>query len=311
MNLTERITYHLLHSLLWCLSLLPLRAMYVISDAVAWILRRVVCYRLRVVRDNLESSFHEKSKRELRDIERRFYGFLADYFFETVKMLTMSRRQMMRRLTVENIEMVDDAVARGRSVTLLLGHYCNWEWVSSLTMRFTPGTVGAQVYHYLHNKAMDRIFMKIRTRFDSHNLEMNDIMRFLIDHKRRGVPTVTGFIADQCPKYDIHLFVDFLGHDTGVYTGPERIARFLDSEVLFCHMRRDRRGHYVLRFVPVTLEPKREATFDITRAYIDLLEKNIREAPQYWLWSHRRWKRTRADFYEHWGEHADKMLSHL
>ena len=140
---------------------------------------------------------------------------------------------------------------------------------------------------------------------------MADIMRRLIEWKREGKCSVTGFIADQCPRFEIHLFVDFLHHDTGVYTGPERIAKFLDAEVLFCHLSRPRRGEYRLRYVKMTDQPKKEATFEITRQYFSMLEANIREAPEYWLWSHRRWKRTRADFYAHWGDQADKMLSHL
>ena len=136
-------------------------------------------------------------------------------------------------------------------------------------------------------------------------------MRCHIDWKRRGVATVTGYIADQCPKFDMHLFLDFLHHDTGVYTGPERISRFLDAEVLFCHLSRPRRGLYELKFIPIAHNPKEYPDFEITRRYFALLEDNILEAPQYWLWSHRRWKRTRADFYNFWGDKADKLLSHL
>lgn len=301
----------MLYSVLWGVSLIPMKVLYLLSDFVSWLLHSVIGYRRKVVHSNLTSAFPEKDAHEIAGIERRFYSFLIDYAFETVKLMTMGRRSMKKRLRVENVEFVDRAVAEGRSVTLLLGHYCNWEWVSSLPIDFTPGTTCAQVYHYLHNRAMDDVFMKIRTRFGSHNIEMSDIMRRLIEWKREGVPTVTGFIADQCPGLDIHLFVDFLNHDTGVYTGPERIARFLDSEVLFCHLSRPRRGEYVLKFVPITLTPKKEATFDITREYFKMLEENIREAPEYWLWSHRRWKRTRADFMAHWGDQAEKRLTHL
>ena len=109
----------------------------------------------------------------------------------------------------------------------------------------------------------------------------------------------------------MHLFLDFLHHDTGVYTGPERISRFLDAEVLFCHLSRPRRGLYELKFIPIAHNPKEHPDFEITRRYFALLEDNILEAPQYWLWSHRRWKRTRADFYNFWGDKADKLLSHL
>ena len=285
MKFTDRIQYCVIYAIFWCISLIPLKILYAFSDLGAWFLHSVAGYRRRVVHDNLTSSFPEKSREEIEIIERRFYNFLTDYAFETIKMLTMSRKTV--------------------------GHYCNWEWVSSLPLHFAPDTVCAQVYHHLHSRAMDEVFMKIRTRFDANNIEMADIMRRLIGWKRQGIPTVTGFIADQCPGLDIHLFVDFLNHDTGVYTGPERIAGFLDSEVLFCHMSRPRRGEYVLKFVPVTSEPKKIPTFDMTRRYFELLEDNIREAPEYWLWSHRRWKRTRADFMEHWGDRAEGMLSRL
>lgn len=311
MKILENLQYSLLYGLLWCVSLLPLRVLYVISDCVAWFLHSVIKYRRKVVGENLRSSFPDKTETEIADIERKFYSFLTDYGFETVKMLSMNRRQMLKHLRVDNPELVNEAMAQGRSVTLLLGHYCNWEWVSSLPLHFTEGIISAQVYHYLHSHVMNRLFMKIRTRFGAHNIERADIMKSLIEWKREGKPTVTGFIADQCPKFDIHLFVEFLHHDTGVFTGPERIAKFLDSEVLFCHMSRPRRGEYRLRFVPITLQPKKEPMFQITIRYMEMFERNILEAPQFWLWSHRRWKRSRADFMEYWGEHAEKMLSHL
>ena len=303
--------YGLTYFILKGLSLLPLRLLYVISDCIAFLLHSVVRYRRKVVHRNLVASFPEKSEKEISIIERKFYLFLTDYALETVKLLSMTPGQMKRRLVVENVEMVDDAISRGQNVVLYLGHYCNWEWVSSLPLWFAPGATPAQVYHHLHSKVMDRIFMKIRTRFDANNVEMADIMRRLIEWKREGRETVTGFIADQCPGLDIHLFVDFLNQETGVYTGPERIAKFLDAEVLFCHLTRPKRGKYRLRFVKITCQPKGEPMFEITRQYFQLLEDNIREAPQYWLWSHRRWKRSKADFYAHWGDQAEKMLSHL
>lgn len=311
MKLVEKIQYGLILGTMRLVALVPLKVLYIFSDLLAGFLHTVLGYRRRVVHENLVSSFPDKSKPEIAAIERRFYRFLTDYAFETVKLLSFSDAQMKRRLRVVNPEMVNDAVAKGRSVTLLLGHYCNWEWVSSLPLYFTEDAVPAQVYHHLHSRAMDDVFMKIRTQFKSHNIEMADIMRSLIGWKREGKPSVTGFIADQCPGLDIHLFIDFLHHDTGVYTGPERIAKFLDSEVLFCHLSRPSRGEYMLKFVRITDSPKKEDTFDITRRYFELLEQNIDEAPQYWLWSHRRWKRTRAQFMEYWGEHAEKQLSHL
>lgn len=292
--------------------MLPLRMLYLLSDIAAGLLHSIVRYRRRVVSGNLASSLPELSDKERAAIERKFYRFLCDYAFETIKLMSMSEKKMRQRMVIENPEMVNEAVLNGQSVTLLLGHYCNWEWVSSLPVHFVKEAMCAQVYHPLHSALFDRIFIRIRTRFHSNNIPMRDIMRELIRWKREGKPSVTGFIADQEPKgLEIHRYLEFLNHETGVFTGPERIARFLDSRVLYCHLSRQRRGYYRLRFIPITSTPKSEPTFSITDRYFELLEDNIREAPQFWLWSHKRWKRPRSMFETHWGDRAADMLSHL
>lgn len=307
----DKINYILLYGVVYPLSLVPLRVLYLFADVTAWLARCVVHYRRGTVRRNIEEAFPDRDTKELRRIEKGFYHWLADYGVETLKLLTMSERTIRRRLVVENPEPVSRALEQGRNVTLFLGHYCNWEWVSSLPVHFPKDAVCAQVYHPLHNKAMDRLFIRIRTHFHANNEPMKEIMRFLIDCKRSGRPSVTGFIADQRPGWEAHLFVDFLNHDTAVFTGPERISKFLDSEVYYCHLSRPKRGRYVLKFVPITDTPKKEPYFSITRRYFEMLQDNIDEAPQYYLWSHKRWKYTREQYYERWGDHKDEMLAHL
>lgn len=293
-------------------SLIPLRILYIISDFLAWLAHSVVGYRRRVVRENLTSSFPEKPEEEIRRIEKGFYRFLADYFFETLKMATMSEATMRCRMRIKGIEQINEAVREGRNVSLVLGHYCNWEWVSSMPLEFDPVAIGMQVYHPLENKIADEIFYRLRERFRSHNVSMSEVLPTLIRYKREERPTVTGYIADQAPGFGVHLFVDFLNHDTGVYTGPERISKFLNAEVYFLHLSRPRRGYYKMKIVKITGNARKERDFDISRKYFELLEQNIREAPQYWLWSHRRWKRTRAMFEDYYGkEKAAEQLSHL
>lgn len=311
MKLSEKFTYWSLTAVCAVLSLIPLGLLYILSDFLAWLAHSVVKYRLEVVRNNLASAFPEKEEKELRQIERGFYHFLADYFFETIKLFSMSTRYISRHLKVEGIEMINDAVDNGKNVSLFLGHYCNWEWVSSLPLHISKKGNCAQVYHKLHNKGSDLFFYRLRTHFGANNIPMDNIMRVLIGWKREGVPSVTGYIADQAPSLNVHLFVDFLNHDTSVYTGAERISRFLDAEVFYCHMSRPKRGYYTLRFIPVTRDIKNDPVFEPSREYFRLLEQNIREAPQYWLWSHRRWKHTRQQFFERFGDKADEQLSHL
>lgn len=310
--LIENLQYHIVYALISFLGALPFSILYFLSDLLAGVLHSVVRYRRKVVNGNLASSFPEMDDKERARIERKFYKFLCDYAFETAKMLHLSNDDIKRHMHVENADVINESLQRGRSVTLLLGHYCNWEWVSSLPLHFLPDSIGAQVYHRLHSQAMDRVFMKIRTRFGAHNIAMDDIMRRLVEWKRSGQVSVTGFIADQEPKgLEIHRYLEFLNHESGVFTGPERIARFLDSEVYYCHLSRPKRGEYSLRFVKITDTPKKESTFAITDRYFALLEDNIREAPQYWLWSHKRWKRPRSMFEARWGDRAAEMLSHL
>lgn len=303
--------YILLSALLGVISLIPLRLLYIISDFLKFLVCHVFKYRRRVVEHNLVSSFPEKPKEWIAKTTNAYYAWLMDYIVETLKMNSMSARQMKKRMKVLNPEAVNDAVARGRSVVLYLGHYCNWEWVASLPLVLSPDCIPCQVYHPLENKTMDKWFMKLRTRFHSHNIAMDDIMRRLIEIKRAGKCSVTGFIADQAPGHNVHLWLDFLNHETGVYTGPERIARFLDAECFYCYMSRPKRGYYTLEFIPVTSAPKKEEQFEITRRYFEMLQDNIEKYPQYWLWSHRRWKRSRRDFNEYWGDKAAQQLSHL
>ncbi len=301
----------MLYRIVYLISLLPFKVLYIFSDVLAWLACDVIKYRRGVVRRNLVASFPEKPEKDIRKIEKRFYRFLCDYFIETVKLASMSPDKMRRHLKVENIEEINEAVRQGQSVSLYLGHYCNWEWVSSLPLHIDPAAKCAQIYHPLENKTFDKLLYRLRTRFDANNIPMKDILPTLITWKKENVPSVTGYIADQAPGLNIHLFVDFLNHETGAYTGPERISKFLGAKAVYGHMSRPKRGYYTLRFIPISENVKKENIFVTTRKYFTLLQDNIRETPQYWLWSHNRWKRSRELFNQYHGDKAADMLTHL
>lgn len=223
----------------------------------------------------------------------------------------MSSGYIRKHLTVEGIELIDNAMKNGRNCSLMLGHYCNWEWISSFPVFLAGYGVPVQVYHPLRNAGSDKFFDKLRTRFHAENVPQRDIFKVLMKYKRQGIPTVVGYIADQVPSLNIHLFVDFLNHDTPVFTGPERISRILDADVFYGHMSRPKRGYYHLKLIPITKKIQDDPIFDPTKEYFRLLEQNIIEDPQYWLWSHRRWKRTREKFNKMFGDKAQEQLSHL
>lgn len=296
-SMSSKIGEKILYGIFRVVGALPLRALYLLADAIAFVMERCVGYRSRVVTDNLVSSFPEKDAAEIKKIKRGFYKFLADYFMETLKMASMSHSEMKKRMRFEGIEEVARALSDGRSVTLYLGHYGNWEWVSSLPLYFPKEVKAAEIYHPLENVASDEAFLRLRQRFGAIAIAMSDTMRILTGWYRKGDVSVTGYIADQVPGYNsIHLWVDFLNHDTPVFSGPERISRLLKAEAYYIDISRPRRGEYVGKFVKLSDDASREEKFSLTRRYFEMLEATIRRAPELWLWSHRRWKRTREGF---------------
>lgn len=287
------------------MSKVPLRLNYALGSFATWTLHSVARYRRKVVESNISSSFPEKTPDEIRRITRDFYRFLGDYFVETIAMATMSRDEMRRRMRFENVEEVDAMLAEGRDVSLMLGHYCNWEWCSSIPLHMTSPCRAMQIYHPLSNKDADKAFRMLRGRFGATSVAMADTLRAIVATRRDGIPGITGYIADQAPLYEsIRLFVDFLNHDTPVLTGAEKISRRIGAAMFYCDMRRERRGHYVCRFVAMTPDASKEAPFAMTRLYWQLLEQSIRRQPELWLWSHRRWKRTREEMFRLLGEEA-------
>lgn len=277
------------------LSLLPLCVLYRISDCLYYLLVYVIRYRKRVVYSNLRSSFPEKSNEEIDQIARRFYAFFCDYMVETIKLFSISKKNISKRIQFENLEEIEDVFSKGRSISLYLGHYCNWEWVSSLPLH-TAEQCG-QIYHPLQNENFDRLFLYMRGRFGALSISMDDTFLTILGWKKKGIRNIVGYIADQVPGYNnIHYWTDFLHHDTPVFTGAERISKIMDTAVYYLDIERPKRGYYVCRFVKIADSLKDKPIFYATEQYFRLLEKTILRAPQYWLWSHKRWKRTREEY---------------
>lgn len=294
-----KILYYIIYAVWYVFSLLPMRVHYVISDLMFWLLYKLVGYRRDVVRKNLTESFPEKSEEELQRIERGFYHFFCDYLVETVKLMTISREEMKRRVVFKHAELVDEIMGSGQSIALYLGHYCNWEWVSSIPLWLNPNAWCGQVYHPLENKDFDKLFLKIRERMDAHSIAMQDTLREVVNHKRNNQPIIIGYISDQVPYWtNIHHWVNFLNHDTPVLTGTERIVHKMGHAVLYLDIHRVRRGYYEAEFKLVTREPQKMKDFELTDIYFEMLEKSICRSPEFWLWSHNRWKRTREEFDE-------------
>ena len=291
------------------IGILPWSLLHMLAEVIAFLAQRVVKYRRPIVESNLRSSFPEKGEKWVKQTASGFYRHLANYFVETAKMSVMSRRDMSRRLIYEGLEEAEAFIKAGKDVTLMLGHYGNWEWLSSIPAFGSGGYVGAQIYHPLENRAADIAFFHLRSRFGAVSVKMSSTIRTILGWHREGIRSMTGYIADQSPMADdTHLWVDFLNHDTPVFTGAERIARKLRGPVFYIEIFRTGRSRYTARFVKICDDASRQEMFAPTKEYYRLLEQTIRRSPEMWLWSHRRWKRTRADFEARWGDKAAERL---
>lgn len=289
----------IVYVLFYTLSLLPFRILYGMADIGYVLLYYIIRYRRGVVRKNLVTAFPEKSIDDIKTIERKFYHWFCDYFLEAIKLLSISDKELRRRFTIINSEEVEQCFQEGQDVAAILGHYCNWEWLSCVGMNLPPERETGLIYHPLRNKTFDYLFRKLRSHEqNSHVIPKKDILRYVVTKKREGVRNICGYISDQGPKWtNIHLWLPFLNHEyTPVFTGGERIMRKMNNAVFYVEMSRPKRGYYTATYKLITRDPNTLPADDITRRFFRLLEETIRQEPAFYLWSHNRWKRTKEEF---------------
>ncbi len=272
---------------------IPFGVLYVVSDFVAFVLYRVLGYRRKVVEENLRQSFPELSEQELKKLVWESYRNLADVFVEGIKGLTMSDEEYLKRYRVVNLEVLKKYWEKQQSTVFLPSHYGNWEWGT----KATPLQLGYKniviIYKPLSNKPADRFFKKHRAQKGLVLGSIYETMKLF----RKYSPDFSAFILvlDQSPPPVAKkvYWVDFLGRQTAFLRGAELFARQYDLPVVYSECRRVKRGYYELMLVPITDEPAALPDGEITRRYARMLEKTIREKPENWLWSHRRWKLTK------------------
>jgi KDO2-lipid IV(A) lauroyltransferase len=279
--------YYLLFAVLYPLSILPLPVLYLLSDFAFLILYYVIGYRKEIVRNNLARAFPEKSAKEINDIHRRFYHSFCDQWMETVKLLSISKKELDRRIT-GNWEVFEALDRDGKNAYALLGHTYNWEWATVACQYHAPQQF-AGIYLPVSNKAFDRLMLRIRSR--------SGAMLISIKSMKGGLKTlqatrhIVGMIADQNPSDpDVAAWLPFLHREAPFFRGPEAMARRAKGAVLFAGIKKVKRGYY-----KVTLEKKWDdasvtAPGEITKAYVGFMEVQLRAQPENWLWSHRRWK---------------------
>jgi KDO2-lipid IV(A) lauroyltransferase len=288
----DAIGFYIFFAVNWVLMLLPLRILYLFSNVFFFILYYFPSYRRKVVAENLRNSFPEKTEKEIAELEKKFYRHFADLFAETLKLPRMRLRQLKKHISFSNLKLLDDLFEAKRDVIAIVGHYNNWEWLSPfpLFIKHKPITI----YKPLSNKYFDRYINKLRTKYGMTLTPMSNVIREILTNRKKNINTITMFIADQTPaKGDIRYWTTFLNQDTPVFLGAEKIAKKFDMAVVFFNIQKVRRGYYNLA-VELLFEHSDGLPENlITDTHVKRLEEIIREKPEYWIWTHRRWKYKR------------------
>lgn len=282
------LVYILVYPLLWLISILPFRLFYFFSDFVFFVLFYVVGYRKRVVTENLARAFPDKSKKEIKKIKKAFYHHMCDMFLEMVKTLNLSKEELKERYKIINIEVLQDIV-KDKSVLIVCSHYANWEW--NVSINNYVNAKGYAVYQKIGNSYFDDLIKKIRAKWNTTLITQQETVKTVYRNVQNGVISAYGMVSDQSPQVKrAQYWSEFMGVKVPIFNGPESMARKLDLAVVFLKVSKVKRGYYQAEFIPITTSGKQTKKHQITDQFLRLTEDQIREKPEYYLWTHKRWK---------------------
>ena len=286
-------------SLIRILSRLPLPLLYFVADALVYpLMYHVVRYRRAVVAKNLRMSFPEKSAKQRRDLERQFYRRFASTIMEIIYGYRISDEEMRERFVFENVELVEELAHKNKGVFFMLGHLGNWEWIADIGKRYTDTSIKEyNVYRQQKSPSADNAMLALRLKRGGGGcIEKKQLLRQLVAMRHADNPITIGLISDQKPSpRNAHVWTTFLNQETAFLDGGEVLARKFGYAVTYVHVESPKRGYYRARFEVITDNPAATNPTEITLAYARLLEQNILESPELWLWTHNRWKWSRMN----------------
>ena len=286
----QLVAFILLYPIFWCISVLPMRILFMISDVIYVILYYIIGYRKKIVRSNLKLCFPEKSAEELLELEKKSFQHFVDVFMELIKSFTISEKEMSKRLSITNPELPNSYYEQNKSVIFLSGHYANWEWVSFIVEQSLNYNMSV-VYKQLTNPYFDRIIKKTRIKFGVKFVPTKEFYPEILTNLKNNKIQAYGFLADQNPRWEkIKYWGNFMGSEVPIIVGPETIARKLDLPVFYFQTKRIKRGVYQSTFILLEDKPKQAPLYQLTDKYMQELEKQIRNAPEFYFWTHRRFR---------------------
>lgn len=288
----KRIGYYFALPFIYAVSLLPFRLLYLLSDFLYLIVYYVIGYRKYVVRQNLKNSFPEKTAKELLAIEKKFYHYIVDFLLEMLKCVTVSEASLRKRVSVTNIEILEDLLQKKKNIIVTTGHYGNHELLN-LAIPFVMPYRHKAVYRPLTNKYFDDFFYNFRTRYGSIMISMANASKEIA--KKEDFNYAFFLVNDQSPPPDRSYWTTFLNQETGFFTGIERFARQYDMPVVYMCANRVSRGYYNIKVELITETPNQIPEGELLEIHAKKLERDIANDPSIWFWSHKRWKYTKVN----------------
>lgn len=291
------ISYYLVFPLVWLISRLPMKILYLISDFLFFIMFYGVRYRKKIVLNNLKLAFPEKEDKEIKKIAKEFFNHFTDLLVESVKTFSISEKEILKRYRYKNPEVVNTLAKKGKSIVLVGAHQANWEWSFNLSLVLDIDVYGA--YTKLQNPYFENKIKQIRTKFGVKGVKTSETVKKIHWNQQNNIQALYLLLSDQSPMvHKTHYWSEFMGVKVPIHTGAEMLAKKYDFSVINYTTTKVKRGYYETEFTVLCDEPKEIKNYDITDQYLEITENAIRRQPSFYLWSHKRFKH--ADKYQEW-----------
>lgn len=298
--LMKFITFALTYPLIWILSRLPMSFLYIISDFFYFIIYRIVGYRKKVVFNNIKTVFPTKTDKEITTISKKFFRHFTDLIIESIKSFSISEKQLKKRYTYKNLHIINDLTQKGRSIILTGSHQNNWEWSFGLPLHTEINCYGA--YKKIQNKYFEKVIKSSRMRFGYDGVPTYEFYKVMTERVENGIQSLYILLSDQSPQlHKAKYWSNFLGEFVPVHTGAETLSKKHNFAIVNMNTSKVKRGYYEAEFTLITDNATKYKDFEITDIYLKITEENIKKQPEFYLWSHNRFK--------HKGKYDEWLLS--
>ena len=285
----HKLVFYLSYPIIWLFSKLPFRVLYIISDGIYFLFFYVIGYRKKVVLDNLKLVYPQKPEKELKGIQKKFFGHFVDTLIEAIKAITISETSIKKRYTYKNIELIDQLYKEGKSIILTGAHYGNWEWVVGMPMITKIDCYTS--YTKIQNTNFENLIKNSRSKFGMKCVKSSDIIKSIVKNVKQQKQGLYLLIADQSPMLQKNQYwTKFLNINVPIFTGAEMISKKFDFAVVNMNTTQIKRGYYESEFELITDTPRELEDNEITNRYLRITEQHIYKKPELYLWSHKRFK---------------------